>query len=158
MGVVQETKVVNGSLDKAWEAISQMGAVQDWHPNVAKVTVLSEHATGIGASRRVEFHDGNSVVETVVAEAERDFVTVDMTEAQMMKKALVTISTKERSADTTEVTFSIDYTMMYGPLGAIMGALMMKRVFIKVFGVALAGLSYYLQPGNVETDSVPEPA
>ena len=155
-GVGPETKVVNGSIDKAWEAISGMSLVQDWHPNVAKVTLLTEHDTGLGASRRVEFHDGNSVVETVVAEAEGEFVTMDMTEAQMMKKALVTISTKERSADTTAVTFSIDYTMMYGPLGALMGALMLKRVLTKTFGVALDGLSYYLQTGNVVEDSVPE--
>ncbi|MEM9651894.1 MAG: SRPBCC family protein [Actinomycetota bacterium] len=155
MGAVQETKVVNGSIDKAWEAISRMSAVQDWHPNVARVTVLSGQESGVGASRRVEFHDGNSVVETVTAEAAQQFVTMAMTEAQMMKRASVTISVSERSAETTEVTFDLDYTMSFGPLGALMGAIMMKRVFTKVFGMALDGLSYHLQTGRVVTDSVP---
>ncbi|MEM7092744.1 MAG: SRPBCC family protein [Actinomycetota bacterium] len=156
MGAVQETKVVNGSIDQAWEAISQMRAVQDWHPNVAKVTVLTDHQQGLGAARRVEFHDGNSVVETVTAESDREFVAMAMTEAQMMKEAEVTISVAERSAETTEVTFALTYTMSMGPLGALIGALMMRRVFTKVFGMALAGLSYHLQTGNVVEDSVPE--
>ena len=155
MGVVQQTKLVNGPIDKAWEAISAMDAVTDWHPNVAKVTVFTNQNTGPGASRRVEFHDGNSVVETVTEEANRDFVTMAMSEAQMMKRAVVTISTKQRSADTTDVTFALDYTMSLGPIGALMGALMMKRVFTKVFDAALDGLSYHLETGNLVADSVP---
>ena len=156
MAVIEVTKVVNGSIDKAWPAIARMGAVQDWHPNVAKAIVLTDQDSGIGAARRVEFHDGNGVVETVVAESEREFTTMEMTEAQMVKRAMVTISTKERSANTTEITFSLDYTMMYGPVGALIGALMMKRVFTKVFSVAVAGLSYHLETGKLVTDSVPE--
>ncbi len=131
-------------------------SVQDWHPNVAKVTVRSEHDSGVGASRRVEFHDGNGAVETVTAQEDRESVTMEMTEAQMMKEAVITISMNERTADTTEVTFSVDYKMMYGPLGALIGALMIKRVLTKAFGMALDGLSYHLQTGQVVHDSVPE--
>ena len=156
MGTAQKTRIVNGSADRTWAAISQMRSVQDWHPNVAKVTILSEHDSGVGASRRVEFHDGNDAVETVTAQRELDFVTMAMTEAQMMKDAVVTISMTERTADTTEVTFGIDYKMMYGPFGALLGALMIKRVLTNVFGLALDGLSYHLRTGEVVHDAVPE--
>ncbi len=156
MSVVEKTQVVNGPIDKAWAAISKMGAVEDWHPNVAHATVLSEHDTGIGASRRVEFHDGRSVVETVIEESERQFTTVEMTEAPMMKRALVTIRTAERSPDTTDVTFSIDYGLQFGPVGWLLDAVMMRRMFGKVFGVALDGLSYHLETGEPVGDSVPE--
>ena len=156
MSLVQETQVVNGSIAPAWEAISKMGAVQDWHPNVARATVLTTYDTGIGASRRVEFQDGNSVVETVIEESEQQFTKVEMTESPMIKEALVTIRTKERSADTTEVTFSIDYSLKFGPIGWLIDAVMMKRIFGKVFPIALAGLSYHLETGNLVTDSIPD--
>jgi hypothetical protein len=133
-----------------------MGAVQDWHPNVARAVVLTTHDTGIGASRRVEFQDGNSVVETVIEESEPQFTTMEMTESPMLKKALVTIRTRERSADTTEVTFSIDYSLKFGPIGWLIDAVMMKRIFRKVFGVALEGLSYHLETGEMVTDSIPD--
>ena len=158
MSVVQETLTVNGSIALVWAAISKMGAVEDWHPNVARAVVLTDHDTGIGASRRVEFHDGNSVVETVIEESEQQFTTVEMTEATMMSKARVTIRTREQSADTTDVTFSIDYTLKFGPIGWLISAIMMKRLFRKVFGVALAGLSYHLETGELVADSVPDRA
>lgn len=158
MGVVQKTETVNGSIEKAWAAVSKMGAVEDWHPNVARAVVLTEHDTGIGASRRVEFHDGRGSVETVIEESEQQFTTVEMTEAPMTKKALVTIRTKERSADTTDVTFSIDYSLKFGPIGWLMDTFVMSRIMGKVFGVALAGLSYHLETGKLVTDSVPDRA
>jgi hypothetical protein len=135
-----------------------MKAVRNWHPNVAKVSLLSEHNSGLGASRRVHFQDGNSVVETVTEESQLEFVTVVMTELPVLDEAAVTISLKERSAQQTEVTFSIDYTVKYGPAGWLMNVLMMKRMFKKVFGVSLGGLAYHLETGELVTDSIPTAA
>ena len=152
---IQQSRVVPASLAPTWVAISRMGAVQNWHPNVARASVLTEHDSGVGASRRVEFQDGNSVVETVVEEAELEFTTMKMSEMPMLDNALVTIRTRRTSADETEVTFAISYGLKYGPLGWLLNALMMKRLFRKVFGVALAGLSYHLETGNPVADAVP---
>jgi hypothetical protein len=135
-----------------------MGAVQDWHPNVAKATVLTDKDAGVGAARRVEFQDGNSVVETVIEESEQSFITMQMSEAPMMKRAVVTIRTTENTAGDTEVTFDLEYTMSLGPLGWLMGSLMMKPMMRKVFNVALAGLAYHLETGELVSDKVPERA
>lgn len=158
MNRIQETQVVKGSIARTWAAISKLGVVEDWHPNVASAVVLTPNDTGVGASRRVEFLSGDSVVETVVEESEREYSTMEMTESPMIKEAFVTISMKERSADTTAVTFSIDYSVKYGPVGWLISAVMMKRMFAKVFGVALAGLSHYLETGEVVTNNVSDPA
>jgi uncharacterized protein YndB with AHSA1/START domain len=152
---IQHSQIVPAPLAQTWSAISEMRAVQDWHPNVARAEVLTEQGSGVGASRRVEFQDGNSVVETVVEESELEFTTMKMSDMPMLKDALVTIRTQQSAAGTTEVTFSIDYGMQYGPVGWLLNALMMKRLFRKVFGVALAGLSYHLETGMLVTDSVP---
>ena len=158
MSNVQMTRTVNGPLDLTWKAISTMGAVADWHPNVFMAEVLSQHESGIGASRRVEFHSGDSVVESVVEETVEEFTKVEMTESPMLKAAFVTIRVSQRSADTTDVTFSIDYSVKYGPIGWFVDTLMMKRMFRSVFDVALGGLSYHLETGELVTDSVPAPA
>ncbi|MGI9657865.1 MAG: SRPBCC family protein [Gaiellaceae bacterium] len=158
MSVVQRTEVVNGSLDETWAEIADLRAVEDWHPNVARVEILTDQSEGLGAARRVEFQDGNSVVETVVEESEQQFSTLKMTEMPMMKSALVTIGTEERTPATTGVTFSLDYQMKYGPIGWLISTLMMKRMFPKIFGAALAGLSYHLETGELVTDAVPDRA
>ena len=156
MSHVQDTQMVNAPIAPTWAAVSRMGAVQDWHPNVARALVLTANDTGIGASRRVEFRDGNSLVETVVKESELDFTTAEMTGSPLLEHALVTIRTKERSTDTTEVTFSIDYGLKYGPIGRMMDAVMMRRLLRKAFGMALDGLSYHLETGKLVTDSIPD--
>ena len=158
MSVVQRTEVVKGSLAETWAEIADLRAVEDWHPNVARVEILTDHNLGPGAARRVEFHDGNSVVETVVEESERQFSTLEMTEMPMMKSAHVTIRTEERTPETTAATFSLEYQMKFGPIGWLISTLMMKRMFPKIFGAALAGLSYHLETGELVKDSVPERA
>lgn len=151
---VQRTRLVHAAIAPTWAAVSKMDAVADWHPNVARASVLT-HNAGVDASRRVEFHNGTSVVETVTQEQERQFVTMDLLEAPLLKKAVVTIRTEQKSAEETEVTFSVDYDVKYGPIGWLMGTLMMKKAFRKIFGVSLGGLAYHLETGKLVTDSVP---
>ena len=52
-------------LDAAREAISNVGRVEGWHPQVKRSPVLTPEPTGMGAQRRCHFYDGTSVVETV---------------------------------------------------------------------------------------------
>jgi ribosome-associated toxin RatA of RatAB toxin-antitoxin module len=156
MSQVQQSQVINAAIAPTWAAISSMRAVQDWHPNVAHAEVLTPNDSGVGASRRVEFQDGRSEVETVTEESELRFTKMEMTASSPLNRALITIRTKERSADTTEVTFSIDYGLKYGPIGWVIDAVMMKRLFGKVFNTALGGLSYHLETGKLVTDSIPD--
>lgn len=155
---VQRTHLVHAPLAPTWTAVSEMEAVVDWHPNVARARILSDHSSGVGAARRVEFQDGNSVVETVIEESEGEFTTIEMTELPLLDKAVVTIRMKGTSSDETEVTFSVDYRVKYGPIGWLMGMLMMKRAFKKIFGISLAGLAYHLETGKLVTDSIPSEA
>lgn len=154
---VSRTRLVHASLAPTWAAVSKMDAVADWHPNVARSRVLTRN-DGVDASRRVEFHNGTSVVETVTQQDERKFVTMDLLEAPLLKKAVVTIRTEPKSDQETEVTFSVDYDVKYGPIGWLMGTLMLKRGFRKIFGVSLGGLAYHLETGEMVVDSVPERA
>ncbi len=131
-----------------------MDAVADWHPNVAGVLVLT-HNAGVDASRRVQFHDGTSVVETVMQQDDPHFVTMELLEVPLLKKAIVTIRTEPKSAEETEVTFSVDYDVKYGPIGWLMGTFMLNRAFRKIFGVSLGGLAYHLETGKLVADSVP---
>lgn len=152
---IQQSQVIPAALAPTWEAISQMLAVQNWHPNVADVSLLTEQSSGVAASRRVTFHDGNSVVETVVEETVQGFTTMEMSEMPILKDARVTIRSTRISADETEVTFTLNYGLRYGPLGWLLNLLMMKRMFRKVFGIALSGLSYHLKTGKLVVDRVP---
>ncbi|MGH1344157.1 MAG: SRPBCC family protein [Nannocystales bacterium] len=144
---VQKSLVIPAPIEAAWTAISRMGAVADWHPNVAAAKVLTDHDVGIGASRRVEFHGGGGAVETVTEQSEHEYVQMSMTEVPLMQDAVVTIRVAQASATETEVTFSVVYGVQYGPFGWVVNTLMMKRMLGKAFDTALAGLSNHLAGG-----------
>ncbi|MEM7155775.1 MAG: SRPBCC family protein [Myxococcota bacterium] len=151
----QNTQQINAAIAPTWAAISDMGAVEHWHPNVARVDVLTDHHRGLGASRRVEFHDGNSVIETVVEQSEPNAIAMTLPDFGPLKNLVVTIRIVERANERLEVTFSIDYDLRFGPLGWLLHALVMKRAFRKIFGISLDGLRYHLETGNLVADSVP---
>lgn len=144
---VQKSLVIPASIEAAWTAISRMGAVADWHPNVAQADVLTDHDVGVGASRRLEFHGGGGAVETVTEQSEREFVQMSMTEVPLMQDAVITISVAQASATETEVTFCVVYGVQYGPFGWMVNTLMMKRMLGKTFDTALGGLSSHLTGG-----------
>ena len=156
MGIqTHNTRTIHAALAPTWIAVSEMNAVRNWHPNVAEVELLSPNNAGEGASRRVIFQDGNSVVETILSEAEETFVTMELAGASMIADAAVTIRLEPKSSEETQVTFSIDYSVQYGPIGWLLGQLMFKRAFKQVFGVSLSGLAYHLETGNLVDDSIP---
>lgn len=155
---IQKSLVVPASVEAVWAAIAPMGAVRNWHPNVASATVLTQHDAGVGASRRVEFHSGGAAVETVTEQSEREFVRMAMAEVPMLQDAVVTISVAAKSDTETEVTFAARYGVQYGPLGWMVNALMMKRMLGKAFDAALEGLAYHLATGEIDDDAVPSAA
>ena len=152
---VQKTQPVNAAIAPTWAAISEMGAVEHWHPNVARAEVLTDNSSGVGASRRVEFQDGNSVIETVIEQADGSYTTMKMADSAPLHNAVVTIRAEPGADGQTDVTFTIDYEVKYGPVGWLLHQLVMKRMFGKVFGVALDGLRHHLETGERVADSVP---
>ncbi len=146
MNNVTATSTVNSPLARVWDAIADVGTIEDWHPGVERSPVLTDKRTGLGAARRVELYDGSSSVEKVTELVDGHRLTVLMSEHKMpMNYAAVTFEMEADGDDRTRVTFSIDYTMKYGPVGWLINALVLRRVLNKLFPNVLDGLDHHLQ-------------
>jgi ribosome-associated toxin RatA of RatAB toxin-antitoxin module len=146
MNNVTVTATVHSPIARVWDAIADVGTIADWHPGVEASPVLTENRTGLGAARRVELYDGSSAVETVTELVEGRRVTVLMSEHSMpMNHAAATFEIEADGADRTQVTFSIDYTMKFGPVGWLLNALMLRGVLNKLFANVLDGLDHHLK-------------
>ena len=51
--------------------------------------------------------------------------------------------------DGSVVTLTMDFGMKFGPLGALMAALAVRRMMHKEMGLTLAGLKQYVESGEV---------
>jgi len=146
---VTASSTVNSPIARVWEAIADVGTIADWHPGVERSPVLTDNRTGLGAARRVELYDGSSSVEKVSELIEGRQVTVLLSEHTMpMNYAAATFEVEADGDNRTRVTFSMDYTMKYGPAGWLINALVLRGVLNKLFPDVLDGLNHHLQTGE----------
>jgi uncharacterized protein YndB with AHSA1/START domain len=96
------TRIINGSHDQVWELLTDLTTVNEWHPEVKSVDLLSSHKKGIGATRLCHFYDGTSVKETVSAVDDK-FMVLDMSDYSVpMKDYFAEIAAKPLDSNKTE--------------------------------------------------------
>jgi uncharacterized protein YndB with AHSA1/START domain len=149
MTQLSHTRTLRVPADRVWSTLADFGAVERFHPRVASSPLLGEQATGLGAERQCNFHDGNAIKERVVAWEEGRLLKIEIYEASMpLKRAIGTLELVPRGAE-TDVVFTMDYAPKFGPLGALMDRLMMRKGFCGMLMEVLEGLEEHLETGRV---------
>jgi len=153
---------VSAPASKVWEALADFQNVYHFHPRVATVDQLSEPDRGLGAVRRCNFHDGTSVVERITRWEEGASLEVALSDFSMpLKTARGALSVRSTGEQSSAVTFTMYYTVKYGPLGWVMGALMMQPMMKGMFRQVLDGLEHYVLTGETAGEAngeKPEPS
>ncbi len=149
MTKLSHTHRIQAKPEQIWPALADVGYVHHWHPKVKASPVLSDHAEGLGATRRCEFYDGTSVVEEVVAVSPERFVSVRLSEFSMpLNHADGTISLTPVDAGTTDVTIAFEYDTKFGPIGWLMDRVMMRNMMCGMFKEVLEGLDVHVTTGR----------
>ncbi len=154
-----ETKInAKASVNRVWEVMSNYGDVHLYHPKVKSSPVLSKNVKGVGAIRRCEFYDNSSVVEKVTNWNEGRSISVVLSEMSSMplKKANATIQVEAVDLTTSLLSIDMTFDVKYGPLGWMMGKLMIRPMMKKMFTNVLKGLEYHAVTGKAVETRVPE--
>jgi uncharacterized protein YndB with AHSA1/START domain len=143
------TRRINASPDRVWPLVSDVRAIAHWHFNVATVDLLTRDATGLGAARRCNFHDGSSVREEVVGLQEGRLVRLQLSEFSLpMKHIELRFDLVPAGAGATDVTVTLGYVVKFGILGRLLGATAVRRQMRGVLTRLLAGLEHHLATGE----------
>lgn len=141
--------LINQSVDKIWDVISNFGNIYRYHPEVTKSELLSEITYGLGAVRKCVFNDGGSSIEKVTQWIDGSTLTVELSEMSMpLKSASGFTSLKAIDGKTTQITIGMNYIFKYGLFGAFIGNFIMKPMMRKMFGKAAKSIEYYIVNGN----------
>ncbi len=143
-----------------WPFISDVTQIAHWHFNIAHVDLLTNSATGLGAARRCNFHNGTSVREDVVAVENGRMVRMNLSEFSVpMKHLELEIALQGISPDTTEAMLTLRYVMKFGIVGRVLGATAVRSELNGVANKLLAGLAHYATTGqDVGKDFFAKPA
>ena len=139
----QRNLVINAGVETVWEELSRFMHIDEFAPMVKSVEALTDGANGVGSKRRCHFEDGGSMAEEVVDwnENKNYRVLLSETEPMPLKRAFAEIAIEAQGPAQTNVVWSMDYQVKWGPLGWLMGQTMMKMMMAKVLDANLNGLA-----------------
>ncbi len=141
---------INAPKEKTWEILADLGAVSNWAPAVTESHMMTEAKRGVGAIRSCDHTQMGNIEEEIVAWEEGTSLSYDVIKGlpMPMKSLNNTWSVSGEGAESM-VTLTMNFGMKFGPLGALMAALAVRRLMHKEMGLNLAGLKQYLESGEV---------
>ena len=151
MQQVLVSKTIEAPAVRVWEIIDDFGGVANYHPLVAASPLLGEQSSGEGAERCCTFHGGGTITERITA-YEKGVgyeVTITDTGPFPLKAAIGEIRVTPAGNELSTVSFGMRFLPKFGPLGWLMGQLMMKGQFRKTLGQVLEGLDEHVRTGSV---------
>ncbi|MCY6382564.1 SRPBCC family protein [Hoeflea prorocentri] len=110
---------IDAAPEVIWGVLGQFMEIDAIAPGVTSVDALTQGEDGMGSMRRCTFTNGGSTVE----EAQAEIALTPLGESR------------------TRVTWSMDFRVKFGPLGWLMGQMVMKPMMGKVLDGNLQGLA-----------------
>ena len=141
---------INAPREKTWEILADWGAVSNWAPTITESHTTTEAKRGVGSIRSCDHTQMGNIEEEIVAWEEGTSLSYDVIKGlPMPMKSLNNTWSISAEGDGSVVTLTMDFGMKFGPLGALMAALAVRRMMNKEMGLTLAGLKQYVETGEV---------
>lgn len=138
----QRTYTIDASPGAVWTVLGRFMHIDEFAPLIKSVDALTEGDDGLGSKRRNHFENGTFLVEEVTAWKPNHGFTVQLSDmaAMPLHEATSKVFITPRGAQ-SDVTWTFDYRVKYGPLGWLMGQTMMKMMMGKIIDGNLKGLA-----------------
>lgn len=147
MTSISEEVWIDAPKERVWETIANLGAIQDFHPGVTKSYYNTGPREGLGASRHCDLRPFGSVDETAVEWRDGEGFTLELHDGRKtppFKKGLGRMAVRT-AREGTIASLSIEYTLRFGPVGALMDRFMVRQQFQRVVPAVLAGLKRHIE-------------
>jgi len=146
-------------IEACWEKLRDLTRARDYVPGLTDTVISTEAKQGIGASRVVSHRQFGDMDETVVAWDEGVGITVRLHKgarpARPFKQGAFRYEFRPAGAH-CEIHTSLSYVLPGGPLGRLVDALLLRRVFqTNVENVAVCLAENYRTDQPVPESEIP---
>ena len=146
---------IDASKEKVWEVLADLGGIYKWNPGVVHSHSPSDSTGGEGAMRHCDLQrKGDYLEERAFDWREGEGYTIDVYESSLPMKNTVEFAIKPEGGG-TRVYVTVNYRLKYGPVGALLDVLFVRRPIQKGFDQLVAGLKYHFETGGPVDDKVP---
>lgn len=153
---VEEKMRVNIPADQIWKVLGDFSSIEKFSMNVEKSPIISDKKSGLGTVRKCDFYDKTSVIEEITEYHEGTSFKVVLSEYSMPLKSLrVEMKVEAAGANFSDISMSMDYVVKGGPLGWLMGNMMMRPMMRGIIKKTLTGLAYHSTTGKLVSNELP---
>ena len=149
---------IKAPVGQVWAALADLERVQQFSPGVAKAYYTTDSKEGVGAGRHCDLQGPSGWVEERITEwNEEESLTIEIFDSNAPIKSAFGRFDLTPAGEETVVSFSFDYKMKFGPIGALLNVLIVRRLFEKANKTILAGLKSHVETGEVVGTEIPTP-
>jgi carbon monoxide dehydrogenase subunit G len=139
----QRTLIINATPEIVWSVLGRFMHVDEFAPMVTSVDALTDGQDRVGSRRRCHFQDGSSMIEEVTEWQEnRKFrVQLQDTAPMPLNEGYAQLTLVPVGNCQTQVVWTVDFHLKYGPLGWVLGMTLLKMMMGKIINANLQGLA-----------------
>ena len=153
---VENSIKVNLPAQKVWHILENFSSIENFATTIQTSPIVGDKKSGLGAKRRCHFYDGSSLVEEIIDFHEGQGYKMDLSEHSLPLKSMqAEMKVKQIDANTSEISMASDFVVKGGPIGWLMGSLLMRPMMKGVFKKVLSGLAYHTATGKVVDKKLP---
>jgi uncharacterized protein YndB with AHSA1/START domain len=145
MGTLHHQIRIDAPIESVWAAVADLVAVQQWNPMVASARYTSETRQGVGAARRCELKPRGWVEERVWDWNPPHVIGLEVAASTWPIAFMKWRTELERDGSATRMSQEMQYKVKFGPLGALLDALIMRRQMDKGISGTFDALKRYVE-------------
>jgi uncharacterized protein YndB with AHSA1/START domain len=128
MATIHNDITIDASIEKIWNALTDLELLEKYDPTVKRSTLISSARTDIGAKRKVDMLDGKNWFEEQVTEFRpNEALTYELTACSFPVHRLKHSYRFEKMGNQTKVRQIMEYTVKFGIVGKLLDALMIRK-------------------------------
>ncbi|EPJ49947.1 MAG: hypothetical protein OFPI_21800 [Osedax symbiont Rs2] len=152
----QNSLKVNVPAAKIWQILEDFSSVEKFATTIKSSPIVNQINSGMGAKRLCTFNDGSSLVEEIIEFQEGQGYKMELSEFSLPLKSMhAQMGVKAIDEEHSEIYMSADFVVKGGPLGWLLGSLVMRPVMKGVFKKLLIGLAYHCVTGKSVGENQP---
>lgn len=147
---------VNLPAEKIWNILADFSSVEKFAATIKTSPIVGDTTSGLGAKRKCTFNDGSSLVEEINEYKEGQGYKMELSEHSLpLKEMQANMSVKAIDENSCEIFMSADFVVKGGPLGWLLGHLVMRPIMKGVFKKVMTGLAYHCETGERIGEKLP---
>ncbi len=147
---------VNIPADKVWQVLEDYSSIENYAMTIKSSASVNDISSGLGAKRSCTFNDGSSLVEEIIEYQVGQGYKMDVSNHSMPLKSMqAEMKVTAIDENSSEINMSADFVVKGGPLGWVMGQLIMQPVMKGIFKKVMTGLAYHSVTKKLVGDKLP---